>query len=129
MLGLLRTPPTFNNAAGYKFPDGSQRNYRGGGGFDNPYWTVNEILFQDDVHRIIGNLAFQYEPADWLSFSYKVGTDLLTFGYKQYFAKNSSAKPAGYVSLLRDVEQDINSDLIMTMRKRLGSSVLLTLTA
>jgi len=30
MLGLLRTPPTFDNSAGYEFSDGTQRNYRNG---------------------------------------------------------------------------------------------------
>jgi TonB-linked SusC/RagA family outer membrane protein len=39
MLGLLRTPPSFDNAQGYEFPDGTQRTYRHGGGYDNPYWT------------------------------------------------------------------------------------------
>ena len=129
MLGLLRTPPTFNNAAGYKFPDGTQRNYRGGGGFDNPYWTVNEIMYHDDVNRIIGYLAFVYEPTAWLSFSYKLGTDMLTYGNKQYFAKNSSRFPAGFVSVFRDLEQDINSDLLMSVRKELGNSFLMTFTA
>jgi hypothetical protein len=50
MLGLLRTPPSFNNAGdgtslGWKLPDGTQRTYRNGGGYDNPYWVSNEISF------------------------------------------------------------------------------------
>lgn len=129
MLGLLRTPPTFNNAAGYKFPDGTQRNYRGGGGYDNPYWTANENKYHDDINRIIGYLAFKYDANEWLSFSYRAGTDWFTNGYKNYLAKNSCASPAGFVEVFRDFEQDINSDLIMSIRKGLGQSLFLTLSA
>jgi TonB-linked SusC/RagA family outer membrane protein len=125
MLGLVRTPPTFNNAAGYVFPDGKQRTYRGGGGYDNPYWTANKNIYKDNVNRMIGNLAFIYEANNWLSFSYRVGTDWFTRGSKNYFAKNSNAYPAGYVSVYRDLNQDINSDLIMSIKKSLSQSFFL----
>jgi len=45
MTGLLRPPPSFDNAAGYELADGTQRSYRHGGGFDNPYWSVNKNLY------------------------------------------------------------------------------------
>src|SRR6185312_13635008 len=54
MLGLLRTPPTFDNSYGqknpvdstaYVTPSGGQRDFRGGPGYDNPYWTVNRNPF------------------------------------------------------------------------------------
>jgi TonB-linked SusC/RagA family outer membrane protein len=126
MLGLVRTPPTFNNAAGYIFPDGRQRTYRGGGGYDNPYWTANENIYKDNVNRLIGNLAFLYDATSWLSFSYRIGTDWYTRGSKNYFAKYSNAYPAGYVSVYRDLNQDINSDLIMSVKKSLGQSLFLS---
>jgi TonB-linked SusC/RagA family outer membrane protein len=126
MLGLVRTPPTFNNAGGYKFPDGKQRTYRGGGGYDNPYWTANENLYKDNVNRMIGNLAFIYNANDWLTFSYRIGTDWYTRGSKNSFAIYSNAYPAGYVSVYRDLNQDINSDLIMSIKKSLSQSIFLT---
>jgi TonB-linked SusC/RagA family outer membrane protein len=126
MLGLVRTPPTFNNAAGYIFPDGKQRSYRGGGGYDNPYWTANENISKDNVNRLIGNLSFVYEANKWLSFSYRIGTDWYSRGSKIYFAKNSNAYPSGYVSVYRDLNQDINSDLIMSIKKSLSQSFFLT---
>jgi len=126
MLGLVRTPPTFNNAGGYKFPDGKQRTYRGGGGYDNPYWTANENLYKDNVNRMIGNLAFIYNATDWLTFSYRIGTDWYTRGSKNSFAIYSNAYPAGYVSVYRDLNQDINSDLIMSIKKSLSQSIFLT---
>jgi|WetSurMetagenome_2_1015567.scaffolds.fasta_scaffold01722_3 TonB-linked SusC/RagA family outer membrane protein len=129
MLGLVRTPPTFDNSAGYIFPDGKQRTYRGGGGYDNPYWTANNNIYKDNVNRLIGNLAFIYEANNWLSFSYRVGTDWYTRGSKTSFAKNSNAYPAGYVSVYRDLHQDINSDLIMSIKKSLSQDFFLTFSA
>jgi TonB-linked SusC/RagA family outer membrane protein len=126
MLGLVRTPPTFNNAAGNKFADGTQRTYRGGGGYDNPYWTANENIYKDDVNRMIGNIAFNYEANTWLSFSYRLGTDWYTRGTKNWWAKNSCAYPAGYVTVSRSLNQDINSDLIMSIKKSIGQSLFFT---
>jgi TonB-linked SusC/RagA family outer membrane protein len=126
MLGLVRTPPTFNNAAGYRFPDGKQRTYRGGGGYDNPYWTANENIYKDDVNRMIGNLSVLYEATNWLSFSYRIGTDWYTRGSKVHFAQYSCAFPAGRVETSRDLNQDINSDLIMSIKKSLSQSFFLT---
>lgn len=129
MLGLVRTPPTFNNAAGYIFPDGKQRTYRGGGGYDNPYWTANRNIYKDDVNRLIGNLSFMYAATDWLTFTYRIGTDWFTRGSKNYFAKYSCAYPSGYVSVFRNLSQDINSDLIMSIKKNLGQSFFITASA
>ena len=67
LLGLYRTPASFDNSNGlgndavdnplaYEFPaDRSQRNYRGGGGYDNPYWVVNNAPGVEEVHRLFGN--------------------------------------------------------------------------
>jgi hypothetical protein len=75
---------------------------------------------------MIGNLAFIYEATNWLSFSYRIGTDWYTRGSKNYFAKYSNAFPAGYVSVYRDLNQDINSDLIMSIKRSLSQDFFLT---
>lgn len=126
MLGLVRTPPTFDNAAGYKFPDGKQRTYRGGGGYDNPFWTANENIYKDDVNRLIGNFSILYAATDWLSFNYRIGTDWFTRGSKVHWAQYSCAYPAGRLETYRDLNQDINSDLIMSIKKSLGQTFFLT---
>jgi TonB-linked SusC/RagA family outer membrane protein len=128
MLGLVRTPPTFNNAAGYIFPDGTQRTYRGGGGYDNPYWTAHENIYKDNVNRVIGNFMISYDATSWLNFTYRIGTDWFTEGSKYYFAQHSCAFPSGYVNTSRNLNQDINSDLIMSIKKSLGQSFFLRAT-
>jgi TonB-linked SusC/RagA family outer membrane protein len=128
MLGLVRTPPTFNNAGGYEFPDGRQRTYRGGGGYDNPYWVSNNIAYEDDLHRMIGNINFNYFAAPWLSFTYRLGTDTYTTSVKDRFAKFSNAFPAGYVYTDRYTATDINSDLLANINTSLTEDLDLSIT-
>ena len=125
MLGLLRTPPSFNNngqAPGapnsWSFNDGTQRNYRAGGGYDNPYWTANENKYTDKVKRIIGNVALTYIPADWLTVTWRVGTDMYSRLAQDYFAINSRTAPDGQVFADAFTARDFNSDLLLTFNKR-----------
>src|SRR5690606_8263627 len=99
MLGLLRATPSFDNANGlddpadytledaiadgaeanaYQFVDGTQRNYRGGGGYDNPFWVVNNAPFFDDVNRIFGNVKASYKFHEWATLSAVLGSDIYT---------------------------------------------------
>lgn len=117
MLGLLRTSPTFDNSAGYEFPDGTQRAYRGGSIYDNPFFTVNKNFATDEVNRFIGYAQFSYDPAPWLNITYRAGTD--TYGDDRIFrnAINSSTLQNGQVINLTIRSTDLNSDLLATVRK------------
>jgi len=128
MLGLLRTPPTFDNSAGWKFGDGSQRNYRSGGGYDNPYWTVNENLYQDKVKRVIGNVAFNYLPTDWISITWRVGADMYSRLAKDHFAIGSRAFPTGQVYVDQFQSRDFNSDFLINFNRELSEDFRLNLT-
>ena len=115
MLGLMRTPPTFNNAAGYKFPDGTQRNYRHGGGYDNPYWTANENIYKDNTNRVIGNLQLDYFAAKWLHFVLRPGVDYYNRYRKEHFAIGSRTNPIGSVTVSSYNHFDLNNDLLAYM--------------
>ncbi|MCC5946030.1 MAG: SusC/RagA family TonB-linked outer membrane protein [Bernardetiaceae bacterium] len=129
MLGLLRTTPSFDNSGGfsdptderaYRNPDGSQRNYVRGGGYDNPFWTINENPFEDEVNRFIGYMDFEYKANDWLSVKYQIGTDTYTDKRKQIFAVRSRSIPAGRI--LEDVftYREVTSNLLINFNKRFG---------
>jgi TonB-linked SusC/RagA family outer membrane protein len=125
MLGLMRTPPTFNNAAGYKFPDGTQRNYRHGGGYDNPYWTANENLYFDKTNRILGNLQLDYFAAKWLHFTFRPGVDYYNRYRKEHFAIGSRTKSVGQVTVSSYNHFDLNSDLLAYMNWNLDEKTAL----
>ena len=109
MLGLLRTPPSFDNANGYEdaenqvssyeFEDGSQRNYRGGGGYDNPYWIVNNAPYTDIVNRFVGSVGLNYELNQWLNFSANIGIDSYSDDRVQFFDIGSRTNTAGTIIL------------------------------
>ncbi|NNF22644.1 MAG: TonB-dependent receptor plug domain-containing protein, partial [Saprospiraceae bacterium] len=107
MLGLLRTPISFDNANGnvdpandvssYQFEDNSQRNYRAGGGYDNPFWIVNNTPFNDNVNRFFGNISASYAFSDWVNLRTTLGTDFYTDNRTQRFELGSRNAPAGQV--------------------------------
>lgn len=134
MLGLTRTPPSFDNSNGlgeaavddqsaYVFESGLQRNYRGGGGYDNPFWTVNRNPLTDKVNRVIGNITFNYEFTKWLNLSYKVGNDFYSDRRKQYFAIGSRTAAAGRVLEDQIFNQKFNADLILRASKQLNDDI------
>ena len=118
MEGMLKTPPTFNNVASYELPDGTQRNYMHGGGYDNPYWSVNKNLFKDDVNRIIGFIGFNWFITKWMKVDYKLGGDFHNAYHKNYYAIGSNAYSEGAVYVLSSNQRDINSDLILQFDHR-----------
>ncbi len=131
MLGLTRTTPTFHNDAflddpvdnplSYSFPeDNSQRNYRGGGGYDNPYWTINNNPLTDNVNRVIGNITASYRPTDWLTFTYRPGLDYYSDFRYQYFAIGSRSTPRGQVFEDQFFVSRFNADAFATLQKSFG---------
>ncbi len=121
LLGLYRTPASFDNSnglgiasrdnpLGYEFADRSQRNYRGGGGYDNPYWVINNAPGLEEVHRLFGNFKANYTVNDWINFGFNAGVDVTTDKRKQIFEVGSRTNPTGRI-LLNDYltrQSDIN---------------------
>lgn len=120
MLGLVRTARTFDNSAGYIFPDGTQRNYRNGGGYDNPYWVSNMISFNEDINRFTGSANLNVAFTDYLSLSYTGGIDWFNRRYNNKFAVYSRAYPAGYYDEYMNYNGIFNSDLLLNFSKDLG---------
>ncbi len=129
MLGLLRTPPSFDNSAGYEFPDGTQRNYRKGGGYDNPYWTANKNSYDDVTNRFTGNAVFNYHFTDWFSLSYNAGIDWYNRRTKNILAVYSRGATGGYVNEYSYFGQTFNSDLLLNFEKNFSEDLNVRFTA
>ena len=117
MLGLLRTPPTFDNSAGYEFPDGSQRNYRNGGGYDNPYWVSNNIEFDEDVNRLTSGVNLNKKFSDFFNISYNAGLDWYNRRYTNKYKIGSRGNPTGYYDEYQSYNSVFNSDLLFNFSK------------
>jgi TonB-linked SusC/RagA family outer membrane protein len=122
MLGLLRTPSTFDNSAGYELPDMEngtyQRSYRHGRGYDNPYWTANKNQYSDHLDRLIGSVQIDYFATKWLSITYRLGIDWWGRRYKdQMNVYSSTAFGDGWNKEGQETEKDMNSDLMININK------------
>jgi len=137
MLDLLRTPISFDNSNGnddpeaesaYLLADGRQRNYRGGVGYDNPYFTINENPFKDEVNRLYGSTQLNYSAFEWLDVIYRFGTDFYNDRRKQIFALGNRANPDGQIFHQDIFYRHINSDLILNFKGKINDDLKYTAT-
>lgn len=133
MLGLVRTPATFDNSNGlsnagndpgsYELPDGSQRNYRGGSGYDNPYWNVNKNPYTSDLDRVFGYGQVSYNVNDWINFSFRVGGDIYAQSDKNAYDIGSNQFPAGVIYLIDYFNRQFNSDFTVSAKRSLTKDI------
>jgi len=133
MLGLMRTPHTFdnsyglsdpnNNEAAYVLPNRNQRNYRGGAGYDNPYWTVNRNIFRENVDRAYGYATLNYQANKWMSIMYRLGGDVYAQTAKNAYDIHSAAFPAGAIFNANYFNRQYNSDLMVNMEKDISDNL------
>ena len=123
MLGLTRTPSTFDNSAGWRFEDGTQRTYRHGGGYNNPYWSANENSFLDQTNRFIGDAYFKVDFNENLNLSYTLGTDWYSERYTDRFAVNDRSFSTGRLEESSSVHQILNSTLLLNFNKDLTEDI------
>lgn len=134
MLGLVRTPPSFDNSNGYgqdaadnedayMFPDGRQRAYRSYGTYDNPFWTAARNPLRDVVDRVIGHVTATYQFAPWISASYKIGSDIYSDNRKQHFSINSATARPGKVTENNFYSRRFNEDLIVYLNPEVNDKI------
>lgn len=140
MLGLLRTPPSFDNSnnssdpvndpSAYELGPASQRSYRAGI-YDNPYWSINKNKHLDNVRRSILNIKISYRPMDNLGLRFSVGNDqffdnrnggndknLGNFGSNQGFAFENKSEYSAY-----NLESHLDYDIELFEKFKLNSSL------
>lgn len=127
-LGGLRTAPDFNNeifegtyvnASGLKFPN-RQVSYRNGigantsSGYDNPFWVINRITNNTDVHRFIPTVELNLKLTNWLSLINRTGLDYYNDSRKENFPVIASGGANGGLLTEQTVsETQINNDIIV----------------
>ena len=140
-LGGLRSPADFNNeyfvgdytdASGNIFP-GRQSSYRNplgrttNPGFDNPLWTIDNVLNQTRVNRLLGSLEFSYDITSWLNLLNRTGLDTYTDRRFSYYPIGSGNINVGQKTEESIQETQINNDLILRATKNFTESIGATL--
>ena len=85
-LGLLRTPPDWNNRPyigpngqiTFRFQHPTAADVTSDRGWNNPFWTLNEGIHNSQLGRAFGNLTANFAALDWLKFNYVLGGDYYT---------------------------------------------------
>ena len=124
MLALMRTPTSYDLGAGYEYPTGANRNYFSA--YDNPYWTINNNPFNDNVNRLLGNVTATYNPLEWLAITYRIGSDAYTDERKQIYSIGSNDPanaPGGQIEENTIRYNQMYSDLILTATKDINQDV------
>jgi TonB-linked SusC/RagA family outer membrane protein len=93
---------------------------------DNPYWTLANNLYDDQVDRVFGNVNLRYQFNDWLSASAKTGVDNFTSSASYYDQIGSNgqagtaANGAGGIREIRNVSRILNTTFLLTAQKKFG---------
>ena len=104
-------------------PDGSQVFYAAA--TDNPWWSLNNNLYNDRVSRLIGDVSLSYDVTDWLNINYKLGTDVFTDLRKTVDAIGARGQvnhAVGGVGAIGDrsiTNQQVNSFFNIQMKKNI----------
>jgi TonB-linked SusC/RagA family outer membrane protein len=132
MLGLTRTPISFDNSNGaskaddpsaFLLQNGLQRAYRHDGkkaNYDNPFWTINKNPYKTYLNRLLGNLQFDYALKNGFNAMYRIGLDTYNDNRHQYYELQSSAYTGGRIFDDRYTYRSLNSDLILGYTKRIS---------
>jgi TonB-linked SusC/RagA family outer membrane protein len=124
MLSLLRMPADFDinggtAANGYENLDGSQHTYLSF--YDNPLWTVFNNTNTSIVNRITGSIGADYKAFDWLTFTFRVGTDQYTDARQQIFnIGNNNVDTRGELWKATVRHEEVNTDLLARINKSFG---------
>jgi len=121
MLGGLRTPPEFDNRVYVDATTGQHRSYRlpnpqpgdelSSRGFDNPFFTINNMPSTSKLNRVFGNFDVDYNPMLWLTVKYTGGADYYNDERLEVFPQSSSSQPDGLVNRANFVNYVLDHNL------------------
>lgn len=127
LIGLLRTPPDFDNSdyigKYYSSPGGAfipnrHRSYRNGlgsstnPGFNNPLWVIHQLQNSTLVNRFINAAEINIKPVNWFTLTTRAGIDYFTDQQRNYFPYFSANWNAGQYNREEYSETQFNLDVI-----------------
>ncbi|MEJ7913408.1 MAG: TonB-dependent receptor, partial [Chitinophagaceae bacterium] len=103
-------------------------------GTNNPIYGAATNRLKDNVNRFVGGIALEYKPANWLSFSYRIGGDTYAEnrfrtapGLKGITGERSYDNAEGFVGDYNINFRAINSTFLTTVTAPLGKDITSTL--
>lgn len=96
------------------------------GAEDNPYWSIENVRYNDEALRMLGNIGARYKFNSWLNADLKVGTDLQSFranGFDEIGIRgggNTSSSGTGGILQRRNTLRNLNSYFTLNAQKQFG---------
>lgn len=114
----------------YENEDGTMKGYYSeGASGTNPLYDAKYSTYEDDVNRVVGNVALDYTPLEGVNVLYRFGTDYysdqrtnITPGPLGVEGENVLS-PTGFISEDRINSRDLNSTLNVTLERSLTETV------
>ena len=137
LLGLLRTPPNFNNQPylvdgmhrSYNLQNPVPSNYGEDRVFANPFYTLYEELNKAQVGRLFGNVTAAYDANSWLRFNYSLGNDYAADERLEACPQQcTSGVVGGRITEGKVVTHNIDHNLTATARRTFSENFASTLT-
>ncbi|PWJ42186.1 SusC/RagA family TonB-linked outer membrane protein [Sediminitomix flava] len=119
--GMLLGIPTTNNVnwlKDYKNPDGTARGYNDKE--SNPYWTMNEVVNEDELNRILGMVSLTYEFTDYLKLMGRAGTDFNSFRQNTLQPMYTPWFEQGRAFEMTNLSREDNYDFLLMFNKKFG---------
>ena len=104
----------------YINPDGTMKTY----GNTNPIYDARFATYEDNVNRVIGNINFNYSPTDWLTFSYRLGSDFYSDSRTEItpgpmgIDGEVPLSSTGFIEETRINSRDLTSNFYITLKKQ-----------
>lgn len=90
---------------------------------ENPYWIINKNKMTDKNKRITGSVTAEYDFAEWLDVSFRLGLDSYINEAETYIAPGAAAKPIyqnGRLSVSDIRYNYVNTNLMLNFNKTWG---------
>jgi TonB-linked SusC/RagA family outer membrane protein len=138
-LGLLRSPPNFDNRQYLDPVSGLHRSYiyqrppigdlYGDRTFANPFFVLMENVSQAQTARVFGNVSADWAATSWLNFAYNLGADYSNDERLEGLPISSTGSgTAGRVTEGKLINYQINHNLTGTANYRLNQNLAGTVT-
>lgn len=133
MRGIYNWPRNVN-MSDYLNADGSQKTLLGVAGdaafVDNPYWSIRNNPNNSTVNRLIASLNTTWNPLDFMTVSYRAGTDIYSEEFTSVRGTGTviGGEERGAITENSIFNEIVTSTLLVTVRRSLSEDISASLT-
>lgn len=93
---------------------------------NNPYWVTQNNGQTNRVERLYGNFTVEYDPFEWLNFTGRVGTDIIS-DYRRFISRKGTLGDLnGSFDTYEISNRDVTSDFMATFKKKITNDIKFT---